>query len=152
MMARTVEQLRTSLAAGVEFHRLSQHFETVEGFPHTVEGVLGSTVWAKSWPVAGATVEIGGKGRSTCWLAAGCQDGHHPPVVAVDNVRSSPEYLAEGANLDLEPAESGSKLSVFRRNFEQQNLDGSSDGSRGAFTMMVKSAAELVGASPIARH
>ncbi len=119
---RIFEPLRTSCSATFEFHRLAQCFAKVDGYLHPAEGYTLYS-FARRWPAAGATVEIGSfKGLSTCWLAEGCRDGRHAKVVAVDHFQGSPEHKAGGSHPDADVVSYGSTLATFRRNLEEQKL------------------------------
>jgi predicted O-methyltransferase YrrM len=120
--ARTTELLRQAATAALKCQTLSQQLEPVEGFLHPFEGFV--LYWLGShWPVNGRTVEIGSfKGRSTCWLAAGCKDGNRAKVAAVDHFRGSAEHQRGGSHEDPDVAGVGSTLPVFTRNVEKNWL------------------------------
>ena len=68
-------------------------------------------------------MEIGSfKGRSTCWLAAGCRDSRRSKVVAIDHFCGSPEHQPNNSHADRDLAAEGSTLPAFRRNLEEQKL------------------------------
>ena len=122
VLERTLDTLRKSVAASFEFQRLAQRLDSVEGKLHPAEGFTLYSL-ARRWPVDGMTVEIGSfKGRSTCWLAAGCRDSRSAKVVAVDHFRGSPEHRRNGSHADSDLARDGSTLPAFRRNLEAQKL------------------------------
>jgi predicted O-methyltransferase YrrM len=99
----------------------------VEGFLHPLEGF--ALYWlAKNWPGDGPVVEIGSfKGRSTCWLAKGCQEGRRGRVVAVDHFSGSPEHQPAGTHADPDIKATGSTLQTFQRNIEHLGFKESVD-------------------------
>lgn len=72
--------------------------------------------------IAGEVVEIGcWKGRSTCFLAAGCRDSRGI-VVAVDPFTGSPDYVLGGKEPSEFLAQHGSTLEIFRGNIRENGL------------------------------
>jgi len=119
-MDEVAQKVRSGTETNFNFCRLAQRFESVEGHLHPVEGYALYNL-ARSWPIAGATVEIGGsKGLSTCWLAAGCKEGRYGKVVAVAPFRSA-SAPANDASSDPGP-QNGSAPPGIRRRLEQQKL------------------------------
>lgn len=119
---RSADQLQVAAETVVKFHQLSRLFDSVVGFLHPIEGFL--LYWlAQHWPVKGQTVEIGSfKGRSTCWLAAGCRDGNQSKVAAVDHFRGSPEHQREGTHEDPDVVRCGSTLPIIQAHLEKFGL------------------------------
>lgn len=72
--------------------------------------------------IAGDVVEIGcWKGRSTCFLAAGCRDSGGI-VIAVDPFTGSPDYALGGKEPSEFLAKHGSTLDAFRINIRDVGL------------------------------
>jgi glycosyltransferase involved in cell wall biosynthesis len=117
-----LERFAREGAAGARFFQLATAFDVVAGFLHPIEGF--TLYWlAAHWPVDGATVEIGSfKGRSTCWLAAGCQERGRGKVTAVDHFTGSPEHQPGGTHADPDIARAGSTFGVFRQNLQRFQL------------------------------
>jgi glycosyltransferase involved in cell wall biosynthesis len=121
-VARTVSLLEPAFDAARQCLTLAQEFAPVEGFLHPFEGFV--LYWlARRWPVVGRAVEIGSfKGRSTCWLAAGCREGNRSKVAAVDHFHGSPEHQRGGSHEDPVIAAGHSTLDVFKANLEKHGL------------------------------
>jgi predicted O-methyltransferase YrrM len=121
-VAATVETLRTSLTAAAAFERLRSRLARVEGFLHEIEGFMLYCL-AGAWPVEGRVVEVGSfKGRSTCWLASGCQEAGRGRVAAVDHFRGSPEHQPGGSHPDRDVTATGSTRQTFDDNVKQMGL------------------------------
>jgi tetratricopeptide (TPR) repeat protein/predicted O-methyltransferase YrrM len=117
VLASTIETLKKSVGGSFEFERMAQRFASIEGNLHPAEGFTLYSL-ARRWPVEGMTVEVGSsKGRSTCWLAAGCRDSGSAKVVAISQFTGYSDHQGNGS-----PATPGSALPIFHRNLEAQKL------------------------------
>lgn len=117
-----LERMRSEMPAAIKFLQLAQRFDSVPGFLAPVEGF--TLYWlANCWPLDGEVVEIGSfKGRSTCWLASGCQDRGRGKVTAVDPFTGSPEHQPGGSHPDPDIAATGSTFEAFQRAIVQHEL------------------------------
>lgn len=78
---------------------------------------------AHEWPAEGDVVEIGSfKGRSTCFLAQGCQMAERGVVYAVDHFQGSPEHQLGGHEETAEIVNEGTTYNAFLQNLAKARL------------------------------
>ena len=91
-------------------------YNNLPGFLMLAEGMALMSL-AENWPVDGDVVEIGSfKGKSTCFLAAGCRAANRGRVYAVDHFGGSPEHQKGGWEETAEIVAEGSTLPCFQKN------------------------------------
>ena len=84
------------LVRGLDDVRVARLLDQTPGFLSLGEG-YALMYLAGAGESAAAIVEIGSfKGKSTCWLAAGCRRRGFGKVIAVDHFHGSPEHRAGG--------------------------------------------------------
>ena len=94
----------------------------IEGYLDDEEG-FALTLLAAHGPAEGAVVEIGSyRGRSTAFLALGCQLTNRGQVTAIDHFMGSPEHQIGQMFTDAEVAKRGTTFHAFNRNLEKVGL------------------------------
>lgn len=117
-----MDALLTKLQNTLQYYSLAQHFDTVQGYLHSLEGYM-LMLYASDGPGEGAIVEIGSfMGKSTCWLARGAKDAQREKVTAVDHFTGSPEHQV-GADLEVpQLACEGTTFDIFMDNLNRFEL------------------------------
>lgn len=134
-----VVQYVTTLNQEILKAQLAARFYSLPGFLSFAEG-LALLSLAATWPIGGDVVEIGSfKGKSTCYLAAGCALGNRGRVFAVDHFGGSPEHQAGGWEETAEIVTTGSTYDVFRRNVAACGFEDRVEALMGNSTELSKS-------------
>src|SRR4051794_39499965 len=115
-MSQTDDLDVDDMIRGLDDIRVSPLLDATPGFLTMAEG-YALMYLAGAGRSRSSVVEIGSfKGKSTCWLAAGCRRRGFGAVVAVDHFRGSPEHQAGAPQETAEVVSGQGTRAVFDAN------------------------------------